>query len=150
LRPIRYCDHVWRWRGELDRRRLLGRGDVDVRQCGRGTLGPEDYERRRVQSRRACAQGRQAGRAASSGLTIPRPRTQAAALELRPRGIHVALLIVDAGIQPVSGATRQGVAPEILADPSEIADAVRFLATQGSRGAINELQLTPLAKAWVP
>jgi hypothetical protein len=68
LRPIRYCDHVWRWRGELDRRRLLGRGDVDVRQRGRGTLGREDYERRRVQSRRACAQGRQAGRAASSGL----------------------------------------------------------------------------------
>src|SRR6267378_1885680 len=40
--------------------------------------------------------------------------TQAAALELRPRGIHVALLIVDAGIQHVSGAPRQGVAPETL------------------------------------
>jgi hypothetical protein len=33
--------------------------------------------------------------------------TEAAALELRERGIHVALLIVDAGIQPLSGA-REG------------------------------------------
>ena len=71
----------------------------------------------------------------------------AAALELRPRGIHVALLIFDAGIQLVSG---PGVAPETLADPSEIADAVRFLAGQRTRAPTHELQLTPLAETWVP
>jgi NAD(P)-dependent dehydrogenase (short-subunit alcohol dehydrogenase family) len=40
----------------------------------------------------------------------------AAALELRPQGIQVALLIVDAGIQPRDGSTRRGVAPEALAE----------------------------------
>ena len=86
----------------------------------------------------------------AAGAFGVRAITQAAALELRPRGIHVALLIIDAGIQPVSGAPRPGVAPETLADPSEIADAVRFLANQGTRAATHELQLTPLAETWVP
>jgi 3-oxoacyl-[acyl-carrier protein] reductase len=86
----------------------------------------------------------------AAGAFAVRAVTQAAALELRPRGIHVALLIVDAGIQPVSGPAREGVAPETLADPSEIADAVRFLATQGARAATHELQVTPLAETWVP
>lgn len=86
----------------------------------------------------------------AAGAFGVRAITQAAALELRQRGIHVALLIVDAGIQPVSGPPRPGVAPEALADPSEIAEAVRFLATQGSRAATHELQLTPLAETWVP
>jgi hypothetical protein len=52
--------------------------------------------------------------------------------------------------QPVSGAPRPGVVPETLADPNEIADAVRFLANQGTRAATHELQLTPLAETWVP
>ena len=86
----------------------------------------------------------------AAGAFGVRAITQAAALELRPRGIHVALLIVDAGIQPVSGPPRAGVAPETLADPSEVADAVRFLAGQGTRAATHELQVTPLAETWVP
>jgi NAD(P)-dependent dehydrogenase (short-subunit alcohol dehydrogenase family) len=76
--------------------------------------------------------------------------TSAAALELRPRGIQVALLIVDAGIQPLDGSTRPGVAPEALADPHRIADAVLFLAGQDARSATHELQLTPLAESWTP
>ncbi len=86
----------------------------------------------------------------AAGAFGVRAITQAAALELRPHGIHVALLIVDAGIQPTSGPPRPGVAPEALADPHEIADAVRFLAMQGSRAATHELQVTPLAETWVP
>ena len=86
----------------------------------------------------------------AAGAFGVRAITQAAALELRPRGIHVALLIVDAGIQPASGPPREGVASETLADPSEIADAVRFLAGQGTRAATHELQVTPLAETWVP
>ena len=58
--------------------------------------------------------------------------------------------LVDAGIQPLTGAARPGVAPESLADPYEIADAVRFLANQGARAATDELQLTPLAENWTP
>jgi NADP-dependent 3-hydroxy acid dehydrogenase YdfG len=86
----------------------------------------------------------------AAGAFGVRAITQAAALELRARGIHVALLIVDAGIQPVSGPPRPGVAPETLADASEIADAVRFLASQGTQAATHELQVTPLAETWVP
>jgi NADP-dependent 3-hydroxy acid dehydrogenase YdfG len=86
----------------------------------------------------------------AAGAFGVRAITQAAALELRPQGIHVALLIVDAGIRPVDGSPRPGIAPEALADPGEIADAVRFLATQGTQAATHELQVTPLAEAWVP
>jgi hypothetical protein len=47
--------------------------------------------------------------------------------ELRDRGTHVVLLIVDAGIEPYAGGGRPGVAPESLADPRQVADAVVFL-----------------------
>jgi NAD(P)-dependent dehydrogenase (short-subunit alcohol dehydrogenase family) len=97
-------------------------------------------------SRRAMA-GRGLWAAGAFGV---RAITQAAALELRGRGIHVALLIVDAGIEPLSGAARGGSVPETLADPREIAEAVRFLADQGARAATHELQVTPLAETWMP
>jgi 3-oxoacyl-[acyl-carrier protein] reductase len=79
-----------------------------------------------------------------------RALTHAAALELRPHGIQVSLLIVDAGIQPLDGSTRPGVPPEALADPRRIADAVLFLANQDARSATHELQVTPLAENWTP
>jgi 3-oxoacyl-[acyl-carrier protein] reductase len=85
----------------------------------------------------------------AAGAFGVRAITQAAALELRERGIHVALLIVDAGIQPLVG-TREGVDPATLADAHEIARAVKFLAEQGTRSNTHELQLTPLAERWVP
>ncbi len=53
-------------------------------------------------ARRAMA-GRGLWAAGSFGV---RAITNAAALELRPRGIQVTLLIVDAGIQPLDGSTR--------------------------------------------
>ncbi len=86
----------------------------------------------------------------AAGAFGVRAITQAAALELRGRGIHVALLIVDAGIEPLGGSSRPGSVPDALADPRQIADAVVFLADQGSRAATHELQLTPLAESWVP
>ena len=49
----------------------------------------------------------------AAGAFGVRAITQAAALELRERGIHVALLIVDAGIKPLVG-TREGVDPSTL------------------------------------
>jgi 3-oxoacyl-[acyl-carrier protein] reductase len=94
-------------------------------------------------SRRAAA-GRGLWAAGAFGV---RAITQAAALELRERGIHVALLIVDAGIQPLGDTA----APEpAAADPRELAGAVLFLADQGARGATHELQITPLEERWVP
>ena len=79
-----------------------------------------------------------------------RALTHAAALELRGEGIHVALLIIDAGIEPMSGEARPGVNREALADPRRVAEAVLFLAEQGARAATHELQITPLAETWVP
>ena len=96
-------------------------------------------------SRRAAA-GRGLWAAGAFGV---RAITQAAALELREQGIHVALLIVDAGIEPLAGA-QPGQAVEALADPRELAAAVFFLADQGARSATHELQVTPLAERWVP
>jgi NAD(P)-dependent dehydrogenase (short-subunit alcohol dehydrogenase family) len=97
-------------------------------------------------SRRAMA-GRGLWAAGAFGV---RAVTQAAALELRSQGIHVALLIVDAGIEPYAGGGRPGVDPAALADPRQVADAVAFLAVQGPRAATHELQVTPLAETWVP
>jgi len=98
-------------------------------------------------SARRAMPGRGLWAAGSFGV---RAITNAAALELRPQGIQVALLIVDAGIRPLDGSTRPGVAPKALADPHRIADAVLFLANQDDRSATHELQLTPLAENWTP
>jgi len=86
----------------------------------------------------------------SAGAFGVRAITNAVALELRPHGIQVALLIVDAGIQPLDGPARAGIPAEALADPRRIADAVLFLANQDARAATHELQLTPLAENWTP
>jgi NAD(P)-dependent dehydrogenase (short-subunit alcohol dehydrogenase family) len=86
----------------------------------------------------------------AAGAFGVRAITQAAALELRGHGIHVALLIVDAGIEPFEGGGREGVDRAALADPREIATAVAFLAYEGARAATHELQVTPLAETWVP
>ena len=82
----------------------------------------------------------------AAGAFGVRAITQAAALELRERGIHVALLIVDAGIEPFE----DGTGDPAKADPREIAQAVVFLAEQGARAATHELQVTPLAERWLP
>jgi NAD(P)-dependent dehydrogenase (short-subunit alcohol dehydrogenase family) len=97
-------------------------------------------------ARRAMA-GRGLWAAGSFGV---RAITNAAALELRPLGIQVALLIVDAGIQPLDGSLRPGASPEALADPRRIAEAALFLANQDARSATHELQVTPLAESWTP
>jgi 3-oxoacyl-[acyl-carrier protein] reductase len=83
----------------------------------------------------------------AAGAFGVRALTQAAALELREHGLQVVLLIVDAGIEPLSGGRPGG---DALADPHQIGEAVRFLGEQGARAATHELQLTPLAERWVP
>jgi NAD(P)-dependent dehydrogenase (short-subunit alcohol dehydrogenase family) len=97
-------------------------------------------------SARRAMPGRGLWAAGSFGV---RALTNAAALELKEHGIHVALLIVDAGIEPIDGAAA-GQPTEALADPRALADTVKFLAEQGARSATHELQVTPLAERWVP
>jgi len=82
----------------------------------------------------------------AAGAFGVRALTQAAALELRADGIHVALLIVDAGIEPLS--SREG--RPALADPRDLAGAVACLASQSARGFTHELVITPGGETWVP
>ncbi len=95
-------------------------------------------------SSRRAASGRGLWAAGAFGV---RALTQAAALELREHGIHVALLVIDAGIQPLASDKPADLA---YADPRDLANAVLFLADQGARAATHELQVTPLAERWVP
>src|SRR4051812_46031626 len=80
----------------------------------------------------------------TAGAFGVRALTQAAALELREHGIHVALLIVDAVID------RSGGDDTGSADPASLADAVAYLAAQSSRAMTHELQVTPALDQWVP
>ena len=96
-------------------------------------------------ARRAMA-GRGLWAAGAFGV---RAITNAAALELRPQGIHVALLIVDAGIRKIDQPSAPSSTPTV-ADPRGIADAVLFLAGQDASATSHELQVTPLGENWVP
>lgn len=80
----------------------------------------------------------------AAGAFGVRALTQAAALELRPHGIHVALLIVDAVIdRGASGGADK-------ADPASLAGAVAYLAAQSPDAMTHELQVTPALDQWVP
>jgi NAD(P)-dependent dehydrogenase (short-subunit alcohol dehydrogenase family) len=80
----------------------------------------------------------------AAGAFGVRALTQAAALELREHGIHVALLIVDAGID------RSGKGDASTADQPSLAGAVAYLASQSPRAMTHELQVTPALEHWVP
>ena len=80
----------------------------------------------------------------AAGAFGVRALTQAAALELREREIHVALLVVDAGID------RSGKGDARSADQPSLADAVAYLASQSPRAMTHELQVTPALDNWTP
>jgi NAD(P)-dependent dehydrogenase (short-subunit alcohol dehydrogenase family) len=76
---------------------------------------------------------------------------QAAAGELRERGVHVALLIADATIE--SEKTREWLAgkpSDATMAEEDVAAAIAYLAGQSPRGWTHELQLTPRGDRWVP
>jgi NAD(P)-dependent dehydrogenase (short-subunit alcohol dehydrogenase family) len=80
----------------------------------------------------------------AAGAFGVRALTQAAAQELRPHEIHVALLIVDAGID------RTGEGDARTADQPSLAAAVAYLASQSPRAMTHELQVTPALDGWTP
>jgi NAD(P)-dependent dehydrogenase (short-subunit alcohol dehydrogenase family) len=80
----------------------------------------------------------------AAGAFGVRALTQAAALELREAGIHVALLVVDAVID------RTGGDDVGSADPASLAAAVAYLAAQSPRAMTHELVVTPSGDTWVP
>lgn len=80
-----------------------------------------------------------------------RALVQAAALEARERGVHVALLIVDATIESDKTAPfLEGKPPEASTSELDVVAAVRYLESQSPRGWSHELQITPRLDRWVP
>jgi hypothetical protein len=65
-------------------------------------------------------------------------------LELREEEIHVALLVIDAGID------RSGNGDARTADQPSLAGSVAYLATQTPRAMTHELQVTPALDNWTP
>jgi NAD(P)-dependent dehydrogenase (short-subunit alcohol dehydrogenase family) len=87
----------------------------------------------------------------SAGAQATRALVHAAAQELRDRGIHAALLVVDATIEsPKTESFTRGQPADALADQALIAEAVTYLASQQPRAYTHELVLTPAGDRWVP
>lgn len=78
-----------------------------------------------------------------------RALTLALAQELRPAGVHVALLVCD-GIIETERAPMVDRPPEESLAPGDVAAAVAYLAAQSPRAWTHELALTPSAETWVP
>jgi NAD(P)-dependent dehydrogenase (short-subunit alcohol dehydrogenase family) len=80
-----------------------------------------------------------------------RALTNASAQELRERGVHVSLLIVDAIIESdKTSALLEGKTTEYSTSHDDVVDAVEFLVAQSPRGWTHELTLTPIGDRWLP
>ena len=80
-----------------------------------------------------------------------RALVQSQAAELRDKGVHVALLIVDAVIESEKTAGwLEDEPPERSASMEEVSKAIRYLYEQSPRAWTHELQLTPALERWVP
>ena len=92
---------------------------------------------------------------AKAGL---RALAQSMARELGPRNIHVAHLIIDAGVDTAfvrqrivaarGEAALEQLAPDTLMEPSSIAEAYWMLHQQGRDAWTFELDLRPFAETW--
>lgn len=78
-----------------------------------------------------------------------RALTHALALELRPKGVHVALLVADGIIQTDRNPMEGRPAAESMT-PQDVAAAAAYLASQTPRGWTHELVVTPAGDTWVP
>ncbi len=87
----------------------------------------------------------------AAGAFATRALAQAASLELRDEGIHVALLMVDATIRsPKTAAYTRNAGEYELAEQEDVAHAVAYLADQAPTAWTHELQVTPRGDAWNP
>jgi NAD(P)-dependent dehydrogenase (short-subunit alcohol dehydrogenase family) len=122
---------------------FLSTGIEAMREAGGGTL---------IQVTGGSSRRAMPGRGLwSAGAQASRALTQAAAMEVREEGIHVALLIVDATLEsPKTADFTRDVPREALGDMKLVAEAVEYLAGQGQRSYTHELMLTPSGDNWVP
>lgn len=85
----------------------------------------------------------------ASAQFAARALTLSLAQELRPTGVHVALLIADGMIETERRPLGDSHPDELL-HPSDIADAVAYLERQRPRAWSHELAITPRLDNWVP
>lgn len=78
-----------------------------------------------------------------------RALTQSLAQEMRPAGVHVALLVAD-GIIRTERNRMEGRAPQDAMDAVDVAAAVAYLASQRPSAWTHELVITPAGDAWTP
>lgn len=78
-----------------------------------------------------------------------RALTLTLAQELRPEGVHVALLVVDGVIETERRPLGSDPADAVV-HPTDVASAVAFLAGQSPRGWTHELAITPRLETFVP
>jgi NAD(P)-dependent dehydrogenase (short-subunit alcohol dehydrogenase family) len=81
----------------------------------------------------------------AAGAAAVRALSQAAANELKPQGVHAALLVCDG-----SFGTPGDDAGGDKIDPVELAKAVQFLHEQGRSAWTHELVVTPVGDRWTP
>jgi len=81
----------------------------------------------------------------AAGAAAVRALSQAAANELKPQGVHAALLVCDG-----SFGTPGDDAGGDKIDPVELAKAVQFLHGQGRSAWTHELVVTPVGDRWTP
>jgi NAD(P)-dependent dehydrogenase (short-subunit alcohol dehydrogenase family) len=81
----------------------------------------------------------------AAGAAAVRALSQAAANELKPQGVHAALLVCDGGFgTPGDDADGKRI------DPVELARTVQFLHEQGRSAWTHELVVTPVGDRWTP
>ena len=81
----------------------------------------------------------------AAGAAAVRALSQAAANELKPQGVHAALLVCDGGF----GTPGDDAGGERI-DPVELARTVQFLHEQGRSAWTHELVVTPIGDRWTP
>ena len=85
------------------------------------------------------------------GSFATRGLLQAVAQELREKGVHAALLAVDAMIESEkTAANLVGKPADLATTGQDVAAAVAYLHAQSRRGWSHELTLTPAGDRWVP
>ena len=81
----------------------------------------------------------------ASGAAATRALSQAAANELKPRGVHVCLLVCDGSF----GGPGDDAGGEKI-DTVELAKSVQYLHEQGRSAWTHELVVTPIGDRWTP
>lgn len=131
-------------------RRLVPEVWTFFRVCGRAMV--EAGSGALVQVTGGSARRAMKGKGAwAAGAFATRALAQAAALEYREAGVHVALLVVDGVIE--SEKTRQALADRpdhASASQPAVVDAVEYLIAQSERAWTHELVITPRGDRWVP